>query len=369
MTVVLRRSPDEGRTKIELLVDEAVGRQCPARASSLTLFDLTMRIGDVPVRCGGIGGVNTEVAYRGKGYSRRVLEDSTAFMRESGYHLGALFGIPYYYHKFGYASAFVSSESSVDTRDAETAVARYRVRDFRPEDAPAVIGLYNALTAQRTGTVARDPSKWQSLRPRGGWSPRMGTFVLLDGDRIVGYAAYRLDPWRHAIVEMGYADRAVFGSLLAESARRAVEARVEHVVFHMPPDDPFIVYCQRYGCQTKIGYPRCGGGMARIINQKALLEVLHPLFARRLGEAGQGDWSGTLVIATDLGTDRLRFGTGGETLHVEMPQSTLAQCLLGYRSVRDALFESQACADEAALPILEALLPQGFPYVFILDRF
>jgi predicted acetyltransferase len=201
VTTTIRRSPDKGHTKIELLVDETVGRQGPARASSLILFDLKMRIGDVPVRCGGIGGVTTEVAYREKGYSRRVLEDSTAFMKESGYHLGALFGIPDYYSKFGYVSAFVSSESSVDTRDAEAvsarhraAVARYKVRDFCPEDAPAVIGLYDTLTARRTGTVVRDPIKWQSLRPRGGWSPRMGTFVLLDGDRIVGYAAYRLDP-------------------------------------------------------------------------------------------------------------------------------------------------------------------------------
>jgi predicted acetyltransferase len=307
MTVVLRRSPDKGHTKIELLVDETVGRQCPVRASSLLLFDLTMRIGDVAVRCGGIGGVHTEAAHREKGYSRRVLEDSTAFMRESGYHLGALFGIPDYYHKFGYTPAFVSSESSVDTRDAEAVsaqhratVARYRVRDFCPEDAPAVSGLYNALTAQRTGTIVRDPGRWQSLRPRGGWSPRMGTFVLLDGDRVVGYAAYRLDPWRYAIVELGYADHAVFGGLLAESARRAVEARVEHVVFHMPPDDPFIRYCRRYGCQTKVSYPRCGGGMARIINQRELLELLQPLFAQRLQKAGQGAWSGTLVIATDL---------------------------------------------------------------------
>jgi len=197
----------------------------------------------------------------------------------------------------------------------------------------------------------------------------MGTFVLLDSDRIVGYAAYRLDPWRYAIVELGYADRAVFGSLLAESARRAVEARVEHIVFHMPPDDPFILYCRRYGCQTKISYPRCGGGMARIINQSELWGLLHPLFTQRLQEVGQGDWSGTLVIATDLGTDRLCFGTGDKTLHVEMPQFMLAQCLLGYRSVRDALFESQACADEAALPILEVLFPQGLPYIFMLDRF
>ena len=288
MATVLRRSSDKGRTKIELLVDETV-------ASKLVLFDLTMRIGDVPVRCGGIGGVDTEVAYRMKGYSRRVLEDSTAFMKESGYHLGALFGIPYYYDKFGYASAFVSSESSVDTRDAEAAMARYKVRDSSPEDAPAVIGLYNSLTARRTGTVVRDPSEWQSLRPRGGWSPRMGTFVLLDGDRIVGYAAYRLDPWRYAIVELGYTDRAAFGSLLAEAARRAVEARVEHIIFHVPPDDPFILYCRRYGCQTKVSYPRCGGGWPASSTKKSFwdccIRCLHRDFERRGKGPGPARWS------------------------------------------------------------------------------
>ena len=360
--IPIRHAPFEGGTKIELLIDDKP-------VSNLSVFDLRMRIGDVAVRLGGIGDVQTSREYRLKGHARRLLEDSVFFMREQGYHLAALFGITDFYSKFGFASALVQVEASVATRDAEAAVARYELREFHREDAQPVAEIYEAMHGQRTASIVRDPATWKGFSKGTRWSDQVAGFVAVSQGRVIGYASYDLDPWRCALGEIGYRDPSAFSTLLAGAAKLALERRAECISIHTPPDDPFLVYCRRYGCETKITYSRCARGMARIINQRKLLGSLQPLFTRRLRAAGREGWSGVLVFQTDLGEDRLCFGASDKELHVQMPQWMLGQLLLGYRSVADTLFETEARVDEEAVPILEVLFPQGYPYIWVSDRF
>jgi predicted acetyltransferase len=356
----IRRTPFDGGTKLELVEgDKAVSR--------LLVVDLRMCIGGVWVRCGGIGDVHTNHDYRMKGCGRRLLEEAVTWMRQQGYHLSALFGIPNFYYRFGYTPGLVESEASIATRQAETATGRYAVRDFTPEDAPVVAELYMQHNARRTGMIARDPQTWRGFRRGASWVERVAAFVATDGEQVVGYALYNIDPWRYAIGEVGYRDRSVFGTLLAEMGRRAVDARVERVSLALPGDEPFLVYCQRYGLEQKLTYPYRASGMVRVVDQSALLALLAPMLEERLTAAGLA--GGTLVIETDLGTDRLTLGQGGREWRVRLSQALLAQLVMGYRAVEDALFETDAQADEEAVPVLQALFPQGYPYIYCSDRF
>ncbi len=358
----IRRTPAESRTRIELLLDDDTS------ASHLSVVDLRMRVGGIAVRCGGIAGVGTDRSQRNKGYARVVLDESIAFMREEGYHLSALFGISDFYPKFGYASSLVECMAELATRYAESAVAHYAVREFEPGDVPAVATLYEAMHAGHTGAIVRDPARWAGFRRGSRWSDRVSAFVVLDGDRIVGYASYDLDPWACALGEVGYADSSVFSTLLARAAEIAWERRTEKIVFYTAPDDPFVRYCRRYGCDVKVGYPCCSGGMARVICQAALLDLLQPLLAKRL-ERGLPGWAGTVTLSTDLGTDHLAFGAGRGDITAEMPQWMLAQLVLGYRSAADVASEPDAHIDPAALPVLSAIFPEGHPYIYCSDRF
>jgi len=356
-----RRSPAKGGTALEWVEGETV-------LSRLVVEDLCLRIGPIAVRCGGIANVSTPREYRMKGYARQLLSESIAFMHAEGYLISALFGIPNFYQKFGFASALMDCETTIATRDAETATARYPVRPFQPEDARALVTLYERRNGQRSGSVLRNPETWREFRRGSQWTDRVGAFVVLDGQEIIGYASYNLDPWRYAIGEVGYADGRAFSTLLAHMAQQAIERRVEHIIVHAPPDDPFLQYCRRYGCEIKLIYRRQAGGMARIIRQTELLEAVQPLLAARLRAAGQEGALGTLVCKTDLGEDALVFG-GGPSYTLALPQWMLLQLLLGYRPVEDALFETEARADEALQPLLPVLFPQGYPYIAMSDRF
>ena len=350
-----------GVTRVELTADGAV-------ASSAAVFDRMMRVGNVAVTCGGIGGVGTRRVARNKGYGRQVLQGCIEFMQQKGYLLSALFGIPDFYWRFGFASALVGTESTVATRDAEAAEPRYAVRPMQADDCKAVTEIYQAMTNDRSGSCTRDPNTWRGFRMGAVWNDRIDAFVVVEGARVVGYGSYDLDAGRCAFGEVGYADRSVFSTLLAEAAKQALEKRLEKIAFPTPRrTTPFLIYCRRYGCTTTLTYPRHAHGMVRIINQTGLLQAVQPLWTQRLEQSAVA-WRGTLQVITDLGTDEVTFGSG-PSLRVEMPQNLLSQLMLGFRGVEDALFETTARVDPAAVPVLEALCPTGCPYMFASDRF
>jgi predicted acetyltransferase len=357
-----RREPQAGRTRIELLVDGE-------HASGLLVLDLFVRIGEAVVRCGGIGGVHTEVPYRMRGYARQVIDEGLCHMRQEGMAISALFGIADFYHQFGFAPALVDSEFSVLARYAEKARLQHEVREFRPEDAGTLVEIYTTLRGAHSGSVVRDRASWKAFTRGAGWTSRVGAYVVIEGTQILGYAAYNFEPQRFALAEVGYRDPSIFETLLAEAARRAIALRLERIPIHGPLEDPFARYCRRYGAECKLHYPYNAGGMARIIDQPTLFAQLQPLWRGRMAEAGLSAWSGTLVIETELGVERLDLGGETPELRIRLPQALLTQLLFGYRSVDDALFESGAIADDAARPILRALFPDGQPYMWPNDRF
>ena len=348
-------------TQIDLLDGET-------SISHLKVWDLTMRIDHVTMRCGGIGAVGTEAEHRQQGHSRRVIEYSLAWMAEQGYQLSALFGIPDYYPKYGFAVALIDSEITVATRDLESAPKRYTARNMTPEDAPAVLSLYTLNRGSHSGSVVRDPATWNRFRLGANWTDRVGAFVLTEGDEIVGYASYNLDYWRFAIGEVGYRDASVFDSLLAEIGHRAAQQRVEQVRITTPLDDPFAVHCRRYGCEVKTTYPRHSNGMVRMVNQDATLAIVHPVLAERLA-ASQLDWSGILTLETELGRSALALGDGSGAITVALPHTLLMQWLTGYRGVAEGLTSIEQAPAPETVALLQALFPTGQPHLWLTDRF
>ncbi|MCE5258994.1 MAG: GNAT family N-acetyltransferase [Chloroflexi bacterium] len=357
---MLKRSPFEHGTRIEVFIDDAV-------ASSVLVFNRTIRIGSIPLRCGGIGDVSTKRAYRQQGYARLMLEDAVAFMKEDGFHFAALFGIPNFYPKFGFAPAIPGTESTIATRDAELAQARFPIRPMRPEDRPRLAAIYEQMNAVRTLSCVRDPATWDGFRIGAGWNDRIDAFVVLDGEQIIGYASYDLDPWRCAFGEVGYSTPDAWSTILAEAARQALEKRVEKLTIHAPADDPFVHYCRRLGCSTSLYYARNAHGMARLIDQRATLQAVQPLLKQRL-ERSSAAWRGTLVFATDLGEDAVELGHGAAVV-LKLPQTMLTQWLLGYCAVAESIFESAVRVPEQILPALQAIFPTGYPYIYASDRF
>ncbi|MGI6376833.1 MAG: sterol carrier protein domain-containing protein [Anaerolineae bacterium] len=94
--------------------------------------------------------------------------------------------------------------------------------------------------------------------------------------------------------------------------------------------------------------------------------MLTPLLARRLEAAGSA-WRGRLAFETQLGSGHVDLGAG-ERQAVRLTQERLTQLVLGYRSPTDLWLDRQLACEPHLLPVLEAMLPAGAPYMWHPDR-
>lgn len=350
-------------------------------ASRLWVIDYLMRIGRTTVRMAGIGGVETRWNQRVKGYARQLLEDTVRYMQAEGFAISMLFGIENFYIKFGFASCLAESHFRIKTRDAEAAAERarlYRTRPIAAADMPAVLELYNARNADRTGSIVRTPADFTKFQ-KGTWYGERPETLLWEDEtgRLLGYAVWDKYPNAVKVAELDAWDDALFPTLLAAFAAQAVEKRCEDIAFYMPPDHPFGEFAQRYGVEWTVTYPRHGAGMMRILNQQPLFETLAPELERRLAASPLAGHMGALALETDLGTTTLHFADGRVTVggdatagvRLTLPQSALMQLVIGYRRARDVLNDPAVSLTGAGRPLLDALFPKGAPYPWLADHF
>lgn len=350
-------------------------------ASRLWVIDYPMRIGQTTVRMAGIGGVETRWNQRMKGYARQLLEDTVRYMQVEGYAVSMLFGIENFYIKFGYASCLAASSFKIKTRDAEAAAERVipcRTRPIASADMPAVLDLYNAHNADRSGSIVRAPENFTEFH-KGTWYGTPPETLLWEDDagKLLGYAVWDKYPNAVKVAELEAWDDALFPTLLAAFASQAVEKRCEDIAFYMPTDHPFAEFAQRYGVEWTVTYPRYGAGMMRILNQQPLFETLAPELERRLAASPLAGYTGALALQTDLETTTLYLAAGhvsvaGESaadLRLTLPQSALMQLLMGYRRTRDVLNDPAVSLTGAGLPLLNVLFPKGASYPWLADHF
>lgn len=360
------------------------------------IVDFRQQIGSAVVRMGGMADVGTHDEHRFQGHGRRVMVNSLRWMRGAGYDVAMLYGIPGFYPKFGYAEAFPNVTHSLAVRDAELArPGKFRFVDFAPTHLDAVLKMYHANNAGRTGVTLRDPKKWAPFRKGVAWGPRPVPKVALDSrGRPAAYYAY--DAAQHAepvVLEVGCATPAVFGSLLREAAGVAWARRLERVKFLLPEDHAFVEFCRQFGLLKEALYRRDGGAMVRMINVPSALGKIAPVLAGRLaGERPGSAWlrrgkSGSLTIRTNLDDVTLSWRGGKLTVgpasrgsavatpaclvggSVRLPQWALAQLLYGYRDVETLRVSGAVSGSKDALAILAAMFPQGPHYHYRMDTF
>ena len=138
----------ESNWKITLSTDEE------PNISSLWLGEYQMKYGASLLRMGGVG---TGEAYRHQGFARRIMEESSTWMNSQDFDVAMLFGIPNFYHKFGYATVLRETWIDIEVQDVHNANLEYQIRTFEIENLPEILGIYHSNNADRIGTLIRDP--------------------------------------------------------------------------------------------------------------------------------------------------------------------------------------------------------------------
>ena len=352
--------------------------------SGVTLREYQMRFGFAQLKLGGIAGVYTREMHRNQGYSRMLMEHTLAFMKKNGFDVSMLFAVPNYYHKFGYATVIPETYVEFNTKDAQETVPTYQIRKFETEDAPKVVDIYTANNVGRIGTPLRTEIGWKDFTRRGGIHPDPYV-VLNETDEVIGYFVCDGDNVKKNMMEencvlfdIGFQDRTIFETIVHFLVNSANFAKAERIMCAIPADHPFTIFCRRYGCRTNTYTPTNRLGMMRIINQASTLEKITGELEKRLQRSADlSEWSGKILISTDLGQDCLEIDRGNishsnnqtKGLHLEIPQDKLIQLVMGRRNIEDLVIESDVSVSGEIIPILASLFPLGHPHVWWSDRF
>lgn len=348
--------------------------------SGLWVLPLEMRIGAAVLPVGGIAGVGTKPKHRNKGYAARCMRNATAFMKEQRFALGLLFGIPDFYHRYGYAVALQEVSLKIQTRDAEGARRTHRVQAMRASDRAAALRLHRRANALRTGTRLRTLRTWQPARRGTRFNVAASPYVAIGKHRRLE-GCMMLDKLPNATVvsEIDALSVAACESLIAFAAQDAIAKRAGELTIHAPADHKIVEIAGNFGSTLSVRRPRCGGGMARVIDQECLLQALTPELSRRAQTRPLAAWRGAIGIRTELGMSYLRVRADGVKLSrrckrpdlaLELPQQLLAQLVTGYRGVENVLNERKTrVRGKSAHAVLSALFPRQNPYMWCADRF
>jgi GNAT superfamily N-acetyltransferase len=365
----IRKERQDGATKLILVVDgEAV--------SWLWVIDYEMRIGSAVMKMGGIAGVWTEEKHRLKGYASKVLNASIEFMKEEGYDVSLLFGIPNFYHRFGYATVLPRYTAEIDMRNIPSSSPRFRMEPYDDRFREAVLGIYQENNKGRTGTIVRSKERWGGFSHGNEWSSKALPYVLLDGEEVVAY--FVIDSKEPMVIELGYKkpDKEIFSAILSQIRQFSEERESPIFKFSLPPDFLFTEFCQRYDLRLNIEFPENRDGMGRVINIITFLYKLQDVFRSRIG---YNSVEGILIIETEIG--EVPFDIKKDTVffmpflppsgwRLKIPQAKLMQLAMGYRTIDELLLDEDVSLEgEEALPILRKLFPKQFPFFWPADRF
>ena len=341
-------------------------------AGALRLNTETVRLGEARLKTGGIGWVSTAFRHRHKGVCTALIQDAFRYLERHKYHVAMLFGIPFFYHRFGFTTTLADYAITMDAAEAAAAPAQLRVRRAKPGDIQAVQTIHNAndtataCSLLRTG--AHITNKWD----------RCKTLRVLTDERgkVEAYFFARSGEGGLHVEEVGVADPAVCPDVLAACARAALDASAGRLRFLVPPSHAFAHFLIQYKSTHEMSVVRDAGGMMAFVDIGETFESMIPEWESRLARSAARSLRTELTLVVDDACYRVRANRGAVDIaggsgknKLSLEPAELMHLLTGYRHIEDVLTPHKGVLAPDARAVLATVFPKRSPYVWPFDRF
>jgi predicted acetyltransferase len=343
-------------------------------AGALRLTTETVRLGEARLRTGGLGWITTEGRHRQKGVCRALMLDAFKYMPAHNYHVAMLFGIPNFYHRFGFATTLSDYTITMELEDALTASRGiHRAREAKPGDIPVIQKIHNANDTDVSCSLIRS-----SAHVTNKWDHRCKGMRVLTDDKgkVVGYFIARKTGDHLAVEEVGVADATLCDAVLDACAQRAGEETVGRIQFMVPPRHVFARFLLQFKTTHHMHIVRDSGGMMAFVNLEETLESLIPEWESLLAESNLFDRRVEVTLLVDGAHYRLRANRGAMDVtpyaginKVSLSAADLMHLVTGYFYVEDILAKRRRMITAEARALLEVTFPKRDPYVWQFDRF
>ncbi|TFH06205.1 MAG: GNAT family N-acetyltransferase [Spirochaetales bacterium] len=335
-------------------------------ATHFGVWDFGMRIGSAVARVAGIGAVATLKTHRGHGLMAKTAGACVEGLGDAGYDMTLLFGIPNFYHRFGYVVTFTENQFLLSTRDLPAPSQDVVIEPFTG-DVKVLAQVYNRENEGITGTY---------VRPTYGSNRRPGT------DRIYtipsGYVVVARDADTLEVVDCA-GDPAEVVAAIRKLASAEVTPRIRFTF--LPRRSRVGEYLQTVSHTFQAEHKPTGGPMIKIVNLHSLFEKLSGEMSRRLKASPLSGYDGSLVLEGDGETVVLEIAGG--TVHKVRPGSSDAVDASGTVSAGAGLARlvlgdtepARICRQEGitttgdAVHLVPILFPDQEPSTILWDRF
>jgi len=352
-------------TRIALIQNELAG--------ALRLTTDTIRIGEARLKMGGFGWVTTAAQHRHKGVARKLMRDTLQYMLHNQYHVSMLFGIPNFYHHFGYTTTLAEYSTTVPTLEATKAQhAPYRVREAKPGDIAAIQKMHNQHDGGVSCSLVRNRghimNRWEN------WQPVQ---VLTDENgKAIAYFLPRSTPEGLHVAEIGVQEWRACGALLHACGQAALEQCTPRITFAAPPCHPFLQYLLRYQSSHEMKIQRDEGGMMAFVNLEETLETMIAEWENTLLKTAAQDYRTEVTLVVARRPFRIRANRGAIDVaqasgqnKISLSEHELMHLLTGYRYLDEILATQRRILTAEGKALLSALFPKRHAYVWKQDRF
>lgn len=342
--------------------------------SALRLTTDIIRIGEARLKMGGIGWVSTAGHFRNKGIASKLIQNAVQYMKANAYHVSMLFGIPNFYHRFGFATTLPEYYINITTKEVlDIQPVPHKVRKIKPGDILLLRKIHNEndeeIACSLIRTQAHFAVKWIE------WEN--GKTIMDMNGKILGYFLPRKnDSDTLFIQEIGATDIASSKAVLYAIGKLAEKEKVGKIQIASPPCHPVARLLIKHYSVQEIHYKRNEGGMMAIVNEEETLESMIPEWEKQIQQKTfvQQDDEVTLLISGVPYCIHYRKGSISIIKKlgrnkVSMDKVDLAQLLTGYIYVTDILDKKRFSISSDARNFLFVIFPKRFPYVWQIDRF
>lgn len=341
-------------------------------AGALRLTTDTMRLGEARLKMGGLGWVTSAPRHRHKGVCTLLMEDSLRYMADHGYHVSMLFGIPNFYHRFGYVTVLADYSIVLDAFEAAANGATPRHRPVKPGDIPALQKIHAANDAGVPCSLLRSSAHFSNR-----WDFFKDAIVFTnDSGKVVGYLQAREAGEEIVVEEVGVRDSTVFDDVLAACSHMAQESFAARIRFLVPPGHPISQFLTTYPSVHETRRVREQGGMMTCVNIGETLESMTPEWESRIAMSGVRDLRSEVTLMVDGVSYRIRSTRGAIDFAQAQGRNKLAltlrdltRLLTGYTYLNDILDAERRLITTDARDLLQAIFPKRDPYVWSFDRF
>lgn len=312
--------------------------------SSVNLIPVAWSIGGIPLKVAEMGNVATLPEWRGKGLIRRLVEEFHKEVKDQGYDLAIIEGIPYFYRQFGYEYAIPLLEGTrIRLDQIPDCESRFNIRPFVEKDIPEAMNILSQSQRKFYVHSVRDERVWkmqQKTNIASDPEPFQG-YTVEEKGKMVAYFRIRENPKEKELLltEITEGDQLAAQAVSAFLKDYGTRHNLVTLSANVSYEEPFAEHLVAIGGINRI--PPYAWQI-RITDYAKIFQKLKPLLESRLASSMYAQLTDTLRFNFRLFTIQLTARDGrivdiqkteaGDRSPVGLNPEVFVQLLLGYRS-------------------------------------